>query len=357
MNAACPPPALPARLQDLPPAWARFCLGVEQTLVQALKSIHGRHVLLACSAGGDSLALLLIMRCLRPRLRLRLTAAHLDHALRPESPNEAAFLALLCAQAEIELLAGRSATALYARKTSKGLEEAGRILRYRFLLGKRQRIGADLVMTAHHADDLAEDVLMRLMRGAGWPGLAGMPAWDPDRRLLRPLLHAPKATLQAFLHDLGVQWREDPSNTDRRFLRNRIRETVLPPIRQEAGDLHGRIARINVQGALDRDYFSGLLSPLIVRAGNQGGFVNRSVLDGLHPAVRIRLYKCLLDDLGPGQARHDALMRLERAWQARRTSAVIQFPGGKSVTITARGMQFAAARTSQQRSEMPCDSA
>lgn len=340
MTPSLPTSPLP-RLQDLPPAWARFCLGIERFLLQdAWVDIRGRNLLLACSAGSDSLALLLVMHSLASRLKTRLHVAHLDHGLRPESAPEAQYLGKVCEKLEITSTIGRANVGLFARKIGLGIEEAGRTLRYRFVLGLRKKIGADLVLTAHHADDLAEDVLMRLIRGAGWPGLSGMPAWDPVRRLARPLLHTPKNTLQDFLRALGLAWREDAGNADQDFLRNRIRLKVMPELQRENPHIHRGIAQVQSLGMLDHDYFATLLSPLTAKAQAQGHFLDRTDLDGLHPALRLRLFKAMLDLLGPGQVLYGSLRRLDAAWQEKRTGATIQFPSGKQASITKAGIRL-----------------
>lgn len=346
------PPPLPTRLQDLPPAWARFCLRVERFILRNIGDIQGRHVLLACSAGSDSLALLLVMQALASRLNIKLSAAHLDHGLRCESRDEAKALADLCEARRIPLIAGRSDVGLFARKTGLGIEEAGRKLRYRFLLGMREKINADLVMTAHHADDLAEDVLMRLLRGAGWPGLAGMPAWDHKRQLARPLLYTPKPVLRSFVRALKLRWHEDPSNEDQRFLRNRIRHAIMPRVKREFPGMLRAVAQTHALAALDQDYFSILLASL-VEAG-KCGLLEQGKLEDMHPALRLRLFKAVLDDIGPGQVRHDALLRLEQAWRENRRGALIQFPGGKTATITMRGIRFAVSSQARQ-GEKQCD--
>lgn len=340
MITRCPPPAPSARLQDLPPAWARFCLRIERFVLDTAAAVQNSHVLLACSAGSDSLSLLLVMHHLAPRLKTRLTAAHLDHRLRQESRGEAESLAGLCETLGIRLFTGRSSIADYSRRTGLGIEEAGRTVRYRFLFGLRTKIGADMVMTAHHADDLAEDVLMRLFRGAGWPGLAGMPAWDPQRRLARPLLHTPRHILKSFLRSQGLAWHEDAGNRDPAFLRNRIRGAVLPTLKREFPGLLRAVTQVHALGALDQDFFQGQLDPMAAKAWEQGRLLDRALLDGLHPSLRLRLFKILLDRLGPGQARHDALLRLEKVWRDGRTGASVQFPGRKQALVTKAGIVF-----------------
>jgi tRNA(Ile)-lysidine synthase len=332
---------LPDAIQRLPAPWARFCLGIEQTLLaKCPRPVRHRHLLLACSAGSDSLALLLIMHCLAPRLDARISVAHLDHGLRPESGREGRELAELCAGLGRPMFLGRSKVRTYALARRQGLEEAGRILRYRFLHGLRRKIGAHLLLTAHHANDLAEDVVMRLTRGTGWPGLAGMAAWDRDRALVRPLLHTPKSMLRAFLSDLGLVWHEDTSNADPAFTRNRMRTAIIPALLQENPRFLEAVSRLHELGEDDAHYFEALLAPLRSRAISNNFCLDSSQLQGLHRALRLRLYKTVLDELGPGQALHGALRRLDRAWERGRIGAVIQFPGAKTGQVTQNGLAF-----------------
>jgi tRNA(Ile)-lysidine synthase len=351
------PPALPSRIQDLPPIWARFCLDIERFLLCDLAlPLRQRQLLLACSAGSDSTALLLVLHCLAPRLGFTISVAHLDHGLRPESAQEAGHVAKLCRRLGIRITAGKSNVARYARITGTGLEEAGRTLRYRFLVGVRQRVNADLLLTAHHADDLAEDVLMRLIRGTGWPGLSGMRCWDPARCLLRPLLHTPKQDLQNFLNDINISWLEDASNTDLSNTRNRVRKELMPLLIRENPRFLTGIIRLHQQGESDSDLFASLITPLVPQVKQSARFVESSVLRTLHPGLRLRLYKAVIDDLGPGQALHDSLLRLDQAWKNRRIEATLQFPGGKSAMINPTGIRFATSATfTPQETSTSCD--
>lgn len=346
------PPALPSRIQDLPAPWARFCLGIERFLLHDLAlPLRHRRLVLACSAGSDSTALLVILHCLAPRLGLTINVAHLDHGLRPESAQETGHIAELCRRLGVRITVGRSNVGRYARVTGTGLEEAGRILRYRFLFGVQRRIRADLLLTAHHADDLAEDVLMRLIRGTGWPGLAGMPCWDPVRQLLRPLLHTPKQELRHFLSDIGVSWSEDASNADPNHTRNRIRTDLIPLVLRENPRFHEAVIRLHRQAELDGDFFATLITPLVRQAAQRGRFLESSLLRSLHPGLRLRLYKAIIDDLGPGQALHDSLSRLDQAWRNGANNATIQFPGSKSALASTTGICFTASHPPSAHTE------
>lgn len=327
---------LPLLLQDLPPAAARFCLGIERFTRQRLgMDLRGKSLLVALSGGADSTALLCCLHYLSPRLGARILSAHVDHGLRPGSDQDLAFCRELCATLSVPLCETRLNVAELAQQGRTGIEEAGREARYGFFRKILTEEGLDLLLTAHHLNDLAEDALMRLIRGTGWPELAGMPAYDPERRLLRPLLLTPGAGLRDFLSLIGASWREDPSNDDLSFLRNRVRHSILPLFLRENPNFLESIARLWRMAALDREFFDGAKSGLDIHHDPERNDFRLPLanLQNLHPAVRMRVYKALLDALGPGQALWENVLRLEEAVSARRTGAVIEFPGDKQMIV------------------------
>ncbi|MDL2207754.1 tRNA lysidine(34) synthetase TilS [Desulfovibrio sp. OttesenSCG-928-M16] len=219
----------PASLQQLPPAAARFCLGIQRFMEQELGlRLAGQKILVAFSGGADSSALLHCLFYLAPRAGFELVAAHLDHALRPSSAKEAGDCLALCRKLGIEAVQLRLDVKNLAHERGLGLEEAGRLARYDFFNRTAKEFSCSLVATGHTANDLAEDVLMRLARGSGWPALAGMRGRDDTRKLIRPLLLTTRADIEAFVASLGLGWIEDESNQDKRFLRNRVRSCLLP---------------------------------------------------------------------------------------------------------------------------------
>ena len=155
-----------------------------------LGAADGATVVLAVSGGADSMALL--HGAARARGRWRLTVAHLDHALRPDSADDAAFVTAAAAALGLASAMRRTDVAALARTEGRSLEDAGRAARYRFLA---EVAGADgLVFTGHTADDAAETVLINLLRGSGLAGAAGIPARRGN--VLRPLLGERRATLR-----------------------------------------------------------------------------------------------------------------------------------------------------------------
>lgn len=196
-------------------------------------------VVCAVSGGADSMALLHGLHRLRALRRCgwRLHAAHLDHHLPHDSAtmmrlvvDTAATLGLPCTTGDIDVPA-------LARQTGESIEEAGRKARYGFLKHVAREAGSRVIAVAHHADDQAETVLHRILRGTGLRGLRGMPASrlldrETGARLVRPLLALTRADCVAYLKRRGLTFMHDATNDDvHAALRNRLRHDVMPLLR------------------------------------------------------------------------------------------------------------------------------
>ncbi|MBD5648044.1 MAG: tRNA lysidine(34) synthetase TilS [Desulfovibrio sp.] len=346
------PPSLPT-LQQLNPAHARLCLGVERFCRQELALAPGSRLVLALSGGADSTALALLMHLLAPRLKLPLFALCVDHQLRPESAEDARHVEALCRRLGIPCRVRRQDVAACAKAWGCGLEDAGRRVRYALLEEERQAGNADWIVLGHHAGDLAEDVLLRLTRGAGWPGLAGMAAKDERRRVLRPLLFTDPEALRGLLRTRGIVWREDASNQDRTFRRNRLRLEVLPLLRRENPALDRSIVTLHQLGEMDGDFWEKLLDAALgahpwqeVESDDGPGLLlPRALLAALHPAARLRLYVRALRALGEtsgaqGQARGATLLALDEALGQGRGNTRFQLPGGMEATLRRGSITF-----------------
>jgi tRNA(Ile)-lysidine synthase len=159
---------------------------VDRTLQRELPVARGAAIVVALSGGADSVALTDALGSLRRRRGFRLVAAHLDHGLRGDSADDAAFCAALCERLEVPFRGGRAPVRARAAREKGGLEQAARRERYAFLRQVKLDESAAVIAIAHTQDDQAETLLLRLLRGAGADGLAAMRARSGD--LWRPLL-------------------------------------------------------------------------------------------------------------------------------------------------------------------------
>lgn len=203
-------------------------------------------VVVAVSGGADSICLLHILKQLCapdgdfPNVSLHI--AHLDHQMRGEaSQADAQFVADLAAQWALDCTVEHEDVPALARQARRSLEEAARRARYRFLRQVAQKIGAASIAVAHHADDQVETLVMHWLRGSGLAGLSGMRPREHD--IIRPLLSVSRAAILDYCAYYGLSFREDASNQDRRFLRNRIRHDLLPVLEQYNGHLRATLLR------------------------------------------------------------------------------------------------------------------
>lgn len=233
----------------------------------------GTTVLCAVSGGADSVCLLHRLYHLRPRLGIRLYAAHYNHLLRgAESERDEAFVRdfvrLCCGKDKwressgavrelpaVELIVGRGDVAAQAARTGRGIEETARAMRYAFLEEAADSVAAGVIATAHNADDNAETVLLHLLRGSGLRGLSGM---APVRgRVVRPLLTTSRQEIEEYLRYYGMPHMEDSSNASQRYARNRIRHKVLPELEDICPGARVRIGQAAALLREDEEYLSG----------------------------------------------------------------------------------------------------
>lgn len=215
---------------------------VEQTIRRQRLFSPGDTLIVAFSGGADSLALLDLLSRL-PDRNLHLIAAHLNHCLRGiESDADEEFCRGMASRYAIPFESGRIDVRGMASDLRLNLEDAGRQARMEFLDEVRRKYGAAAVVLAHHADDQAETVLMRLLRGSGMTGLSGM-AYRNARGNVRPLLEISRFEIEQYLRARGLEWREDASNSDTIYLRNRIRHQLLPLLEEYNPAIRSSLAK------------------------------------------------------------------------------------------------------------------
>ncbi|WP_083566768.1 tRNA lysidine(34) synthetase TilS [Pandoraea thiooxydans] len=202
-------------------------------------------VAIALSGGRDSAVLLDAAASVADELGIHLVALHIHHGLSRQADIWQRFCAERAAALQVPFDARR---VRLAERAGQGVEAAARQARYAALRELCQQHGATCLMTAHHADDQAETILLQLLRGTGLPGVAGMPEMDRPGRLagvtlVRPLLNVSRAAIDAYAARRGLDWVEDASNQDPRFLRNALRHDVMPALARHAPGYRQTLAR------------------------------------------------------------------------------------------------------------------
>ncbi len=194
-------------------------------------------LLIAVSGGADSMALLHGLNALREQNELELAAAHFNHQLRgEESDQDAQFVEIQCRNAAVRLFTASADVSQTANCQGKGLEETARQLRYEFLEKTANQEECAAIAVAHNADDQTETILHNILRGTGISGLRGIPEsrqLDSGVQVVRPMLTVSREQIEQFLIEENILYRNDASNADVSFTRNRIRHTLLPMLRTE----------------------------------------------------------------------------------------------------------------------------
>jgi tRNA(Ile)-lysidine synthase len=216
----------------------------------------GDRICVAISGGADSVALLLTLHAAnttaRNSLGVGLSATHVHHGLRGEEANaDQRFVEDLCIGLDIPLHLHHASVPNRVAETHETIEEAARAIRYDFFSTLIASGHADSVLTAHTLDDQAETVLMKLLRGAWTEGLSAIHPIvlvnNPNQRsgkILRPFLNTRRADIEAFLNQSNQTWREDSTNTDTAFTRNKIRHELLPQLRTYNPNLDQTLANL-----------------------------------------------------------------------------------------------------------------
>ena len=330
---------------------------IEPVLRRALRGPcrvpRGAKILVAISGGADSTALLLGLSRVCPEFGLGLAAAHLHHGLRGVAAEaDLEFTKSLCARLDVPLWWARWNTPERMRRRGWSGHEGLRRLRREFLEQAARRAGAAAIATGHHAQDQLETVIMRLLRGAGLRGIGGMSA----RRgaWIRPLLAVSRDQIEADLRAVRQPWREDASNHDPRFLRGRIRDTVLPALlaacspgdggTRGPGPLARRVAHGLIEVRSARRYVERRaerrLRGVRVPRGEPGQWLDRLALRSSPSALRRALLRRAWADLGITealrQAHLDALVGLLDA----REGARIALPGGLEAAREGRWLRI-----------------
>lgn len=318
-----------------------FLMRIAQTLRTRQLAPPRSRILVAVSGGADSVALLLALAHLKAAWPLTLHVAHVDHQLRAESARDAAFVqALAAAQglpSHVERCDVRAACATH----HWSLEEGARRLRYERLGALANRHHLPIIALAHTADDQAETVLLRLLRGTGLRGLAAMEFQRAAgaQSLIRPLLETPRQDVLAFLQRQGAGYREDASNADLRFTRNRVRHQLLPLLEQEYNpNIRQSLLQLALQSRSDYQYLAQAAQRYWKRAvklpGQREAVVTLRVFRQQPQALQRQLLRQVIEHLRgePALVEFRHWLAAEQLMRDAAPGAVVDLPGGIQLT-------------------------
>ncbi len=301
----------------------------------------GDKVIVGISGGPDSVVLLFLLNSLRKELGFTIHLAHLDHGLRSGSGKDLRF---------VEGLANKLGLALTVRKIRlkniirKGsIEEAARKVRFAFFASVAKKEKADKVALGHNRDDQAETVLMRILRGSG---LYGLNSILPKRKIndlivVRPLLLVSRVEINKYLDKRRIKACVDESNFEDIYLRNRIRNDLLPYLEQKYNkNIKEVLSNLALNTAYDYDYLRHCACLVFNRS--KKGYISLSKLAKLHPAIKRLLFRMNIawvkGDTKAMTSGHIA--EIESLVSVRPVGSIVDLPGSISVIKQKKALRF-----------------
>ena len=328
------------------------------------KTLAGKHAVIAVSGGADSMAMLIALNETAPLLKIRLTVAHFNHHIRGKAAAaDARFVKQIANKLELPFVIGELDVPKLARRDGISIEMAARKARYDFLARTVRKLKADAIATAHTADDQAETILLKLARGSGPRGLSGIPRETRINGVpvIRPLLDVTRAEIEAFLLERKQPWREDKTNRDLSYLRNRVRHEILPLLES---NLNPKIRETLVKTAdimreedqlldqMARKALSKIAAPISRRTPGKTKFALNVVKLRKYPlALRRRVISLWLGNCDvPAEAiDFDGIARVEKLAEQKEGSGQVDVALGW--IITRRHAILAAVRGNKHTSE------
>ncbi len=348
---------------------------VDRRVAAALEraSLAGATLVVGVSGGADSSALLYSLHHLRESLRLSLHVAHLNHDFRGEEADEdARFVEALARELDLPFsVEKQDPTAYQSENRISSFELAAREMRYRFLAEVAERVGAPAVAVGHTSDDLAETLLLHILRGAGLHGLQGMTESAPwpwptgldTPTIFRPLLETSKTETVEYCNELGRSYRQDSGNLLFKFTRNRVRQQLMPLLAAEYNPrVQDALVRLANTASLDLDYLESelervweeLLAPARTGDGTRGQSsavtLLRVAFDNLHPALkRLALRRAYVAVKGDARRLGENHLRTMTEFASpHQAPGNIDLPGGISLRLSTDGISLTRSDTTAE---------
>ncbi len=302
-------------------------------------------VLVAVSGGPDSIALLYALVSLKHEFSLRLHVAHLDHMLRKDSSKDAQFVEGLCRKLGVVFISGKADIRNISKRAS--LEQVARDVRFKFLFDAAKKIKADKIAIGHNLDDQAETVLMRIIRGTGLCGLAGIAPLRSFGKLvvIRPLIEVKRSQIESFLKKKKVVPRIDKTNLEDLYFRNKIRNKLLPLL--AAGynkNIKEVLSNLAENVSFDYDY---LLNTASAKTDFFTGFIRLDKFNVLHRSIQRLILRLNISRIQGDTRRITAkhLREVEDLISNRPVNSIVHLPQGIAVVKKAKTLRFYRQKT------------
>ena len=291
------------------------------------------------------MALLQALWEMRQEWRLALVVGYLDHGLRPEAAAEQSFVRQTAAALGLPFATAKADVLALRREKHLPLQEAAREARYGFFLKAACDCSADKIALGHTADDQAESVLMRLLRGSGTRGLAGIPPRRNDR-IIRPLIEVWRREVESFLRERNIPFREDASNRSFHFLRNRVRHELIPGLETYNPRIRQILLNMAERFRLEEEYWQGLVReafPSLLKNQRSGNVIlDIALLAKLPVPIRLRIFRRAVETV-LGHLRGFGFLHfqgIENLWQNPQPNKKIRLPHGVNISKTYGELSF-----------------
>lgn len=331
---------------------------VKNTILKHELISSGDSVIVALSGGADSVCLLSVLCGLREELSIDVAAAHLNHMIRgTEADRDEAYAAELCTRLGVKFYAERCDVPLLAESEGISSEEAGRRARYEFLKRIAKEHGYGKIATAHNRNDMAETVLMRVIRGTGIDGLRGI-KYNRGDGVIRPLLDVMREDIEAYCAETDLKYCTDSTNLSSDYTRNRVRNELIPMLKENFNPrIIDTLCVLSDNAAEDADFMNSYAERLYKRINSPMPHRKPTVLDitSLNMVgesiqsrlIRIAAREVMDKDYKPERTHITAVRKL----LDKETGASVELPGGLRVNVKYGWLEFVTADEEKKQRE------
>lgn len=275
---------------------------VEKTIATYRMLKPNDSVVIGVSGGPDSVALLHVLFLIASRFSLKLGVAHLNHCLRRnDSDKDAQFVEILAKKYDLPCYTHKKDVRKYQIENKLSLEEAARRVRYTFLNNVANTMKYNKIAVGHHSDDNAELILMNLFRGSGTQGLSGIPPVR-DHKIIRPLIKLNRSEIIDFLSQNKLEYVSDASNTDTKYLRNRVRHDLIPLLKTAYNpNISETLNRLSLIIRSEEEWLGDVVHPFyektVIDVQENYIILSVSVLNRYHPALQRRIIRMTIEKI------------------------------------------------------------